>query len=648
MSPSQKKTLVGVTSSHQLMEQTLTRDAAHLRGGSQKPSKAGGEKLIEVDFSQKTDAAEHETTKASLDSTAIHADELARNKPESLAEGSLQENKGEHTYPPSKNKPLDSIGIKDTNVSKVGSAGPDAKSAETINGKEESEPLKSSPSTAKNESGEETRSSLQTGTLKEGTPPCVRPASVSSGPPKVMLAEIPNRSKSAETIDGKEESEPLKSSPSMAKNELGEETRSSLQTGTLKEGTPPYVRPASVSSGPPKVMLAEIPNRSKSAETIDGKEESEPLKSSPSTAKNELGEETRSSLQTGTLEEGTPPYVRPASVSSGPPKVIHAEIPSRSIPSQPPSSAYASQAAAMPTLPKKLSLRRGKWTVEEEAYVARVIEDFNSGFLNAPAGTTLRSYLSEKLQCDPMRITKKFTGDACIGKRVFHPAVRSVGNTSAIDKAQAELDALERRWRRRLEMQQRESAKKAAASAAAVNASPQDGRLHLVQGGPVLALLDTHGVQVPAGNNIQQTVVTQAASWLDRANAILAGSKPSNGVLEPTSSSSRERQSSDSIASNEIESQMQEVRRLIYEGPIIQQTAAGLPHLLSCDGPENTTATMNRVPMAGDQHISIEPADKRQRRTSLSSAEGAEDAEALVGFLRSVRASAASGPDVSD
>jgi hypothetical protein len=580
MSPSQKKTLVGVTSSHQLMEQTLTRDAAHLRGGSQKPSKAGGEKLIEVDFSQKTDAAEHETTKDSLDSTAIHADELARNKPESLAEGSLQENKGEHTYPPSKNKPLDSIGIKDTNVSKVGSAGPDAKSAETINGKEESEPLKSSPSTAKNESGEETRSSLQTGTLKEGTPPCVRPASVSSGPPKVMLAEIPNRSKSAETIDGKEESEPLKSSPS--------------------------------------------------------------------TAKNELGEETRSSLQTGTLEEGTPPYVRPASVSSGPPKVIHAEIPSRSIPSQPPSSAYASQAAAMPTLPKKLSLRRGKWTVEEEAYVARVIEDFNSGFLNAPAGTTLRSYLSEKLQCDPMRITKKFTGDACIGKRVFHPAVRSVGNTSAIDKAQAELDALERRWRRRLEMQQRESAKKAAASAAAVNASPQDGRLHLVQGGPVLALLDTHGVQVPAGNNIQQTVVTQAASWLDRANAILAGSKPSNGVLEPTSSSSRERQSSDSIASNEIESQMQEVRRLIYEGPIIQQTAAGLPHLLSCDGPENTTATMNRVPMAGDQHISIEPADKRQRRTSLSSAEGAEDAEALVGFLRSVRASAASGPDVSD
>lgn len=80
--------------------------------------------------------------------------------------------------------------------------------------------------------------------------------------------------------------------------------------------------------------------------------------------------------------------------------------------------------------------RRGKWTVEEEEYVARVIQDFNSGFLNAPAGYTLRSYLSDKLQCDPMRITKKFTGESCIGKRVFHPAVRSAANSGSIDKAQ--------------------------------------------------------------------------------------------------------------------------------------------------------------------------------------------------------------------
>ena len=111
--------------------------------------------------------------------------------------------------------------------------------------------------------------------------------------------------------------------------------------------------------------------------------------------------------------------------SSGPPRVIHAHI-----------STSQTNTRPAPGSKSSTSLRRGKWTMEEEAYVARVIQDFNSGFLNAPAGTTLRSYLSEKLQCDPMRITKKFTGDACIGKRVFHPAVRSAANAASIDKAQ--------------------------------------------------------------------------------------------------------------------------------------------------------------------------------------------------------------------
>ena len=81
-------------------------------------------------------------------------------------------------------------------------------------------------------------------------------------------------------------------------------------------------------------------------------------------------------------------------------------------------------------------LRRGKWTPEEEAYVARIIQEFNSGYLKAPAGTTLRTYLSKKLHCDPMRITKKFQGELAIGKRVFHPAVRCETNSSAIDSAQ--------------------------------------------------------------------------------------------------------------------------------------------------------------------------------------------------------------------
>ena len=84
-------------------------------------------------------------------------------------------------------------------------------------------------------------------------------------------------------------------------------------------------------------------------------------------------------------------------------------------------------------------LRRGKWTVEEERYVERVIRDFNSGLLHAAPGTTLRNYLSEKLNCDPMRITKKFTGDASIGKRVYHP--RENAPVSALERARREVDA---------------------------------------------------------------------------------------------------------------------------------------------------------------------------------------------------------------
>ena len=64
------------------------------------------------------------------------------------------------------------------------------------------------------------------------------------------------------------------------------------------------------------------------------------------------------------------------------------------------------------TPPELLSpkARRGKWTVEEEQFVGRIVEDFNLGILDVPQGTTLRNFLSSVLNCDPMRITKKYTG----------------------------------------------------------------------------------------------------------------------------------------------------------------------------------------------------------------------------------------------
>mmetsp|Transcript_8928 Transcript_8928/g.22078 ORF Transcript_8928/g.22078 Transcript_8928/m.22078 type:complete len:503 (+) Transcript_8928:398-1906(+) len=315
------------------------------------------------------------------------------------------------------------------------------------------------------------------------------------------------------------------------------------------------------------------------------------------------------------------------------------------------------------TKSKGTARRRGKWTVEEEEYVARVIQDFNSGYLNAPAGYTLRSYLSDKLQCDPMRITKKFTGESCIGKRVFHPAVRSAANAAAIDKAQAELDSLERRWRRRLELQQRESAKKAAASAAAANAASR-GTV-TVQGVPV-SMLGTNS-QNSTDSQLQQSAVTQAATWLDRANVILMGNIGSGNAA--TSSSKRnspnyqqqnkdETRSTSSSMEDSLEHQMKEVQRLIYEGPMIQQTTAGLPNLLL----RTAVATVSTERKHGVDHNTIiapssipthispthEPADKRMRMINAadSNPTGAEDAEALVGFLRSVRASAAAGQEL--
>jgi ankyrin repeat protein len=93
-------------------------------------------------------------------------------------------------------------------------------------------------------------------------------------------------------------------------------------------------------------------------------------------------------------------------------------------------------------------LRRGKWTAEEEAYATRVILAFKEGLLDVARGTSLRSYLSDKLNCAPMRITKKFAGDASIGKSVFHP--REDASPATIERSRREIAELEEAWRRKL------------------------------------------------------------------------------------------------------------------------------------------------------------------------------------------------------
>ena len=97
---------------------------------------------------------------------------------------------------------------------------------------------------------------------------------------------------------------------------------------------------------------------------------------------------------------------------------------------------------------KKAPLRRGKWTPEEEAYASRLIQEFKAGLLPLTDGTTLRTFLSKLLNCDPMRISKKFVGSNCIGKQVFRRRGAEVNNMTDADvsRTRSELGELERKF----------------------------------------------------------------------------------------------------------------------------------------------------------------------------------------------------------
>ena len=99
--------------------------------------------------------------------------------------------------------------------------------------------------------------------------------------------------------------------------------------------------------------------------------------------------------------------------------------------------------------------RRGKWTVEEEDYANRLIHEFKEGRLPLSEGTTLRTFLSKVLNCDPMRISKKFVGANSIGKQIFRRK-RAVGTSGATDpqteRMNDELATLEKRFLERVSM----------------------------------------------------------------------------------------------------------------------------------------------------------------------------------------------------
>ena len=63
------------------------------------------------------------------------------------------------------------------------------------------------------------------------------------------------------------------------------------------------------------------------------------------------------------------------------------------------------------------ALRAGRWTKAEEMYAAQLVIEFNSGLLPMPDGRMLRMFLAKALNCDPMRISKKFVGNSASASR---------------------------------------------------------------------------------------------------------------------------------------------------------------------------------------------------------------------------------------
>mmetsp|Transcript_1349 Transcript_1349/g.1816 ORF Transcript_1349/g.1816 Transcript_1349/m.1816 type:complete len:953 (-) Transcript_1349:744-3602(-) len=84
-----------------------------------------------------------------------------------------------------------------------------------------------------------------------------------------------------------------------------------------------------------------------------------------------------------------------------------------------------------PSIFANMALRRGKWTVEEERLANILIEEFGKGtIVDCENGCTLRSYLSRKLHCAPMRISKKYAGKS-IGKHVFLSRIPGMNSITA-------------------------------------------------------------------------------------------------------------------------------------------------------------------------------------------------------------------------
>lgn len=86
--------------------------------------------------------------------------------------------------------------------------------------------------------------------------------------------------------------------------------------------------------------------------------------------------------------------------------------------------------------------RSGKWSLAEESFANQLVIDFERGLLDdCEDGCTLRSYLARRLNCAPMRISKKFAG-RCIGKLAYVKC----DDKAASEKLNSPLEMLEKNY----------------------------------------------------------------------------------------------------------------------------------------------------------------------------------------------------------